>query len=33
MFVSMAASVNIGSTVDDLLQDIRSQAGVLLGRN
>lgn len=30
MFVSMAASVNIGSTVDDLLQDIRGQAEVLL---
>jgi AcrR family transcriptional regulator len=32
MFVTMAASVNIGSTVDDLLQDIRRQAGVLLGQ-
>lgn len=32
MFVSMAASVNIGSTVDDLLQDIRRQAAVLLGQ-
>jgi AcrR family transcriptional regulator len=32
MFVTMAASINIGSTVDDLLQDIRRQAGVLLGQ-
>ncbi len=32
MFVSMAASVNIGTAVDDLLQDIRRQAEVLLGR-
>ncbi|TAP43122.1 TetR/AcrR family transcriptional regulator [Arthrobacter sp. S39] len=30
MFVSMAATVNIGSTVEDLLQGIRSQAEVLL---
>jgi AcrR family transcriptional regulator len=30
MFVSMAATANIGSTVDDLLQDIRRQAEVLL---
>ncbi len=30
MFVSMAATVNIGSTVEDLLQDIRRQAEVLL---
>lgn len=32
MFVTMAASINIGSTVEDLLQDIRRQAGVLLGQ-
>lgn len=32
MFVTMAASINIGSTVDDLLQDIRRQAGVLLSQ-
>ena len=32
MFVSMAASINIGRTVDDLLQDIRTQAAVLLGQ-
>jgi AcrR family transcriptional regulator len=32
MFVSMAASVNIGSTVDEMLQDIREQAAVLLGQ-
>lgn len=32
MFVSMAAAVNIGRTVDDLLQDIRGQAAVLLGQ-
>ncbi|MDR7159661.1 TetR/AcrR family transcriptional regulator [Arthrobacter sp. BE255] len=31
MFVSMAATVNIGSSVEDLLQDIRRQAEVLLG--
>ena len=30
MFVSMAATVNIGSTVEDLLQGIRSQVEVLL---
>ncbi|HEY9357202.1 MAG TPA: TetR/AcrR family transcriptional regulator [Arthrobacter sp.] len=30
MFVSMAATVNIGSTVEDLLRDIRRQAEVLL---
>lgn len=32
MFVTMAASINIGSTVENLLQDIRRQAGVLLGQ-
>ena len=31
MFVSMAATVNIGSSVEDLLRDIRNQAEVLLG--
>ena len=32
MFVSMAASVNIGSSVEELLQDIRRQAAVLLSQ-
>jgi len=31
MFVSMAATVNVGRSVDDLLQDIRRQVAVLLG--
>lgn len=31
MYVSMAVSDNIGSTVDDLLEDIRRQTKVLLG--
>src|SRR5918995_1192756 len=32
MFLSMAASVNIDSSVDEIVQDIRGQVGVLLRR-
>ena len=32
MFLSMAASVNIDSSVDEIVQDIRGQVGVLLSR-
>jgi AcrR family transcriptional regulator len=32
MFVSMAASVNIASSVDEILQDIQRQIGILLPR-
>jgi hypothetical protein len=30
MFLSMAASVNIALSVDEIVQDIRGQVGVLL---
>jgi hypothetical protein len=30
MFLSMAASVNIALSVDEIVQEIRGQAGVLL---
>ena len=32
MFLSMAASVNAGLSVDEIVQDIRTQVGVLLSR-
>jgi AcrR family transcriptional regulator len=32
MFLSMAASVNIALSVEEIVQDIRGQVGVLLGR-
>ncbi|WP_346925968.1 TetR/AcrR family transcriptional regulator [uncultured Arthrobacter sp.] len=32
MFLSMAASVNAASSIDDIVQDIRNQVGVLLSR-
>ena len=32
MFLSMAATINIANTVDDLVQDIRTQVRVLLPR-
>ncbi len=32
MFLGMAASVNVGSSVDEIVRDIRSQIGILLPR-
>ena len=32
MFLSMAASVNIALSVEEIVQDIREQVGVLLRR-
>jgi TetR/AcrR family transcriptional regulator len=32
MFLSMAATINVNSTVDDILREIRGQVGVLLTR-
>jgi len=32
MFLSMAASVNAALSIDEIVQDIRTQVGVLLSR-
>jgi len=32
MFISMAASVNVALSVEEIMQDIRGQVGVLLRR-